>query len=44
MRVPTIGQSVAERESLVQGKKLYVTFEGKVMHFFDPESGENLLN
>ena len=44
VRVPTIGLDPAERESLVQGKKLFVTFEGKVMHFFDTESGENLLN
>lgn len=44
VRVPTIGLSSTERESLVSGAKLFVTFEGKVMHFFDPESSENLLN
>ena len=44
VRVPTIGLEADERENLVQGHKLFVTFEGKVMHFFDPESGENLLN
>ena len=44
VRVPTIGLEQDERENLVQGHRLFVTFEGKVMHFFDPESGENLLN
>jgi multiple sugar transport system ATP-binding protein len=43
VRVPTIGLTTAERESLVAGKKVWITFEGKVMHFFDPESTENLL-
>ena len=43
VRVPTIGLSSAERESLVAGKKLAITFEGKVMHFFDPETEKNLL-
>ena len=44
VRVPTINLEPAERESLVQGKKLYITFSGKVMHFFNPETEENLLN
>ena len=44
VRIPTIDLTAEERASLVQGKKLRVTFEGKVMHFFDPESTENLLN
>ena len=43
VRVPTIGLEAGERESLVNGKKMAVTFEGKVMHFFDPETEENLL-
>ena len=43
VRVPTIGLESGERESLVSGKKMNVTFEGKVMHFFDPETEENLL-
>ena len=43
VRVPTINLSAAEREGLVAGKKVWITFEGKVMHFFDPESTENLL-
>ena len=44
VRVPTIGLDGAQRSSLVGGAKLFVTFEGKVMHFFDPESQDNLLN
>ncbi len=43
VRVPTIGLESGERETLVSGKKMSVTFEGKVMHFFDPETEQNLL-
>ena len=43
IRVPTIGLSNEERESLVNGQKLNVSFEGKVMHFFDTKNEENLL-
>ena len=44
VRVPTIGLEKEDRENLVNGSRMYVTFEGKVMHFFDPENDENLLN
>ena len=43
VRVPTLDLEAEERSGLVQGKKLYITFEGKVMHFFDPETEENLI-
>ena len=43
VRVPTIDLTIEERRELVYGKKLYITFTGKVMHFFDTESGINLL-
>ena len=43
VRVPTIGLSLEQRKELVYGKKLYITFEGKVMHFFNKESGLNLI-
>ena len=43
VRVPTIDLTAAERENLVQGHQLYITFEGKVMHFFDPETEKNLI-
>ena len=44
VRVPTIDLEGNERENMVNGHKLYITFRGKVMHFFDPETEENLLN
>ena len=43
VRVPTIGLEAEQREELKAGHSLYITFEGKVMHFFDPESEQNLL-
>ncbi len=43
VRIPTISLSDEERKALVFGSMIYVTFESKVMHFFDPESGKNLL-
>ncbi len=43
VRVPTINLTLEERAELVYGKKLYITFEGKVMHFFSKESGLNLI-
>ena len=43
VRVPTIDLDNDDRSALVAGHKLNVTFEGKVMHFFDPESEKNLL-
>ena len=43
VRVPTIQLSPAQRANLHAGATLYITFEDKVMYFFDPESQENLL-
>jgi multiple sugar transport system ATP-binding protein len=43
VRIPTIGLTHEQRESLVNGHELKVSFEGKVMHFFDPETEKNLL-
>ena len=43
VRIPTISLSDEQRKSLVFGKMIYVTFESKVMHFFDPETEKNLL-
>ncbi len=43
VRLPTIQLSDAERGALVYGATIYVTFESKVMHFFDPETEKNLL-
>ena len=43
LRVPTLNLSQEEKESLVPGKEIYFTFSSKVMHFFDPETENNLL-
>jgi len=43
VRVPTIDLSNEQREGLINGARLYITFEGKVMHFFDPKSEKNLI-
>ena len=43
VRIPTIKLSDEERKALVYGATIYVTFEGKVMHFFDVENEANLL-
>ena len=43
VRIPTVSLTDAERSKLVYGEKMYFTFEGKVMHFFNPKSEKNLL-
>ena len=43
VRVPTIDLTQAQRDSLVNGAQVYITFEGKVMHFFDPATEKNLI-
>ena len=43
VRIPTVILDDEQRKNMVYGNKLYITFEGKVMHFFDVESGCNLL-
>jgi len=43
VRIPTVSLDDHERRSMVYGSTIYVTFEGKVMHFFDPETEMNLL-
>ena len=43
VRIPTVDLETDERAALVAGCKLRITFGGKVMHFFDPASEENLL-
>ena len=43
VRIPTVSLTDEQRKSLVQGTTIHVTFEGKVMHFFDEESQTNLL-
>ena len=43
VRVPTVTLDDNVRGALVYGATIYVTFEGKVMHFFDPKTEKNLL-
>ena len=43
VRIPTVSLSDEDRRGLAYGKTMYITFEGKVMHFFDVESEKNLL-
>ncbi len=43
VRIPTIILDDEQRHGMVYGSQLNITFEGKVMHFFNPETGVNLL-
>ena len=43
VRIPTVSLEDDQRKELVYGGTMYATFEGKVMHFFDPETQQNLL-
>ena len=43
VRIPTIALDDEQRKEMVYGKTIYVTFEGKVMHFFDVNGDKNLL-
>ncbi len=44
VRVPTIQLTDKERDSMVAGQELYLTFEGKVMQFFDKDTQVSLIN
>ncbi len=43
VRLPTIALEDDQRKGLVYGAGMHITFEGKVMHFFDAETETNLL-
>ena len=43
LRIPTIDLDATLRTEMTNGKKLWVTFAGKVMHFFDAENETNVL-
>ena len=43
VRIPTVSLEDEQRKDLVYGGTMHATFEGKVMHFFDPETQTNLL-
>ncbi len=42
-RIPTVGLSFEERKQLKNGHNVHLTFPGKVMYFFDPETEKNIL-
>ena len=43
VRIPTVSLSDEQRAALGYGSTIHVTFEGKVMHFFDKETEQNLI-
>ena len=43
VRIPTITLDDDQRNALTYGSTIYVTFESKVMHFFDVDTEKNLL-
>ena len=43
VRMPTLNMSDEERAALVQGNEVYLSFESKAMHFFNPEDEKSLL-
>ena len=43
-RAPTVELSRAERAQLKNGHAINLTFPGKVMYFFDPETEKNLIH
>ena len=43
VRVPTMNLTNEQRDGLKQGKKVYLAFESKVMHFFNKENEKNLI-
>ena len=43
VRVPTIDLTPAQRAAMVSGAKVYITFESKVMHFFNKDTEISLI-
>ena len=43
VRMPTINMSQEEHEALVPGNEVYLSFEPKAMHFFNPSDEKSLL-
>ncbi len=43
VRIPTLDLDSRDRDALVSGNELHITFGSKAMHFFNPETEENLL-
>ena len=43
VRIPTINMTPEEKEKILPGNEVYLSFEPKAMHFFNPEDEKNLL-
>ena len=43
VRMPTLNMTDEERAALKQGNEVYLSFESKAMHFFNPEDEKSLL-
>ncbi|MBQ6517131.1 MAG: sn-glycerol-3-phosphate ABC transporter ATP-binding protein UgpC [Anaerolineaceae bacterium] len=43
LRLPTIDLTKEQRAQLSYGNKMYITFQSKVMHLFDPATEKNLI-
>ncbi len=43
LRLPTIDLTQEQRARLTYGSKMYITFQSKVMHLFDPVTNKNLI-
>ena len=43
VRMPTLNMTEEEHAALVQGNEVYLSFEPKAMHFFNPEDEKSLL-
>ncbi len=43
VRLPTVDLTNEQRSSLSYGNSLYITFQAKVMHLFDPATEKNLI-
>jgi multiple sugar transport system ATP-binding protein len=43
VRIPTVDLSREQRKQLKAGHAVHMTFPGKVMYFFDPETQKNLI-
>ena len=43
VRLPTVDLTNEQRSSLGYGNSLYITFQAKVMHLFDPATEKNLI-
>ena len=43
LRLPTIDLKKEQRAQLTYGNKMYITFQPKVMHLFDPKTEKNLI-